>query len=147
MINPKDQQQQQPEQQQHKKLDLSNILLVKPNKKIIWMYQVYPDDSNFNQRDDRKNNYMDHDDLQSQVIEYEYQTATKQGLQTHSFLISGNFQKYRNNHEYAIVFENMQDPSSWYKTNTQNFRVRRIKRLETTIANNKKQQHIKQEKL
>lgn len=77
MINPKDQQQQQPEQQQHKKLDLSNILLVKPNKKIIWMYQVYPDDSNFNQRDDRKNNYMDHDDLQSQVIEYEYQTATK----------------------------------------------------------------------
>ena len=62
------------------------------------------------------------------MIESEYQWALKNKQLTHSFLISGNFVKCRNNNEYAIVFEDVMDDNTWYKTNIKSFRLRYLKR-------------------
>lgn len=110
----------------------------------IWSYQVFPDDTNYQQRDDKINNFISHDPNQSLAIEAEYQWALQTKQLTHSFLLSGNFEKCRNHYEYAIVFEDILNKHSWYKTNIKSFRIRLLKRV--VIEEKKKVNDIEEQK-
>eukprot|EP00828_Plagiopyla_frontata_P012805 TRINITY_DN1739_c0_g1_i1.p1 TRINITY_DN1739_c0_g1~~TRINITY_DN1739_c0_g1_i1.p1 ORF type:complete len:434 (+),score=62.05 TRINITY_DN1739_c0_g1_i1:156-1457(+) len=106
-----------------------------PIKRIVWQYKVFPEDLNYKQMDDSLLRFVSHDAKQSEIIETEYQNAltlqnTKQVKEfSHSFVLSGEWEKNHCKWQYEIMFGNILNPGTWKKINTITKKDRELARI------------------